>query len=95
MQLETRNAPRLETDNFRFINTSEAVQSIDYSKRLKILEVEFINGGVYHYLKVNGDTWKALQETIAQGESLGGYVNGPVKTNHDYYKLAVPGIGEL
>jgi hypothetical protein len=95
MQLETKNAPRLETDNFRFINTSEAVQSIDYSRRLKILEVEFINGGVYHYLNVSRETWKELQETIESGESLGAYVNSTIKANHDYYKLEVPGIGEL
>ena|SRR5215213_7665480 len=95
MQLETKNALRLETDNFRFVNTSEAVQSLDYSKRLKILEVEFINGGVYHYLNVSQDTWKELQGTIESGESLGAYVNSTVKANHDYYKLDVPSIGEL
>lgn len=95
MELETKNALRLETDNFRFVNTSEAVQSLDYSKRLKILEVEFINGGVYHYLNVSNDTWKQLQETIEDGESLGAYINASIKANHDYYKLDVPGIGDL
>lgn len=95
MELETKNALRLETDNFRFVNTSEAVQSLDYSKSLKILEVEFINGGVYHYLNVSKDTWKELQETIEDGESLGGYINSTIKANHDYYKLDVPSAGEL
>lgn len=95
MQLETKNVPRLETDNFRFINTSEAVQSLDYSGKLKILEVEFINGGVYHYLNVSRDTWKEVAHTIESGESLGAYVNSTIKAEHDYYKLDVPGIGDL
>lgn len=96
MQLESKHALRLETDNFRFINTSEAVQSIDYSGKLKILEVEFIggNGGVYHYVNVSRDVWKAIQKTIESGDSLGTYINTVVKANHDYYKLEVPSIGE-
>lgn len=88
MQLETKNAPRLETDNFRFVNTSEAVQSLDYSGRLKILEVEFISSReVYHYLGVTQSTWEKIIQVIESGESLGAFINTDIKPHYDYYRL--------
>ncbi|MGB8190700.1 MAG: KTSC domain-containing protein [Chitinophagaceae bacterium] len=93
MQLEPKRVERLQTDNFRFINTSEAVQSIDYYGKLKILEVEFVNSdddhSTYHYLNVPKATWQELQDTIESGESLGTYINKVIKPNYDYYKLEV------
>lgn len=87
MPSQVKKNGRLRTDNFRFINTSEAVQSIDYSRRMKILEVEFISREVYHYLSVQPGTWREIERIIESGDSLGTYLNKVVKQEHEYYKL--------
>ena len=41
MKLRDKNGVRLNTENFRKV-TSEAALSIDYDKRLKIVEIEYL-----------------------------------------------------
>ena len=58
MKKESKEGPRLNTKNFMRTN-SDAIRSIDYDPKSKILEVEFRDENkIYHYLKVEKSIWK-------------------------------------
>lgn len=48
---------------------SEALRSVGYDRRRRVLEVEFASGAIYRYLGVPSRTHAALM----QARSLGGY----------------------
>ena len=87
---------RLRTSNFKRVN-SRAVNSIDYDERLKIIEIEYKTGEIYHYTNMNKKEWKMLLECLKEGNSLGGYLNARFKPRFEdeknrkykYYKLIV------
>ena len=39
---------------------STAIRSVGYSKRLHVLEIEFVNGAIYRYLQVTRSVYQAL-----------------------------------
>lgn len=88
MKLQEKYGVRLSTENFRKV-TSEAALSIDYDKRLKIVEIEYLNSDVYHYLNSNNKEWGKMIDFANKSKGLGGYVNHDFKKKHDYYKLIV------
>ena len=88
MKLRDKYGVRLNTENFRKV-TSEAALSIDYDKRLKIIEIEHLNNDVYHYLNTNNKEWAKMVDFSNKGEGLGGYINHDFKKNHTFYKLIV------
>ena len=77
---------RLNSNYFRKVK-SHAVVSIDYDERLKMIEIEFVNKEVYHYLNTNHKEWNKFIEFSNKGEGLGAYINQVFKKKHDYYKL--------
>ena len=88
-----KQALRLRTKNFRYV-TSRAVTAIDYNARAKIIEIEFREGEVYHYLNAKKTEWGTLLQFAAKKEGLGVYVNTVFKKPYEngerkYYKLNV------
>jgi hypothetical protein len=54
---------------------SEALRSVGYDRRSRVLEVEFTSGTVYRYLGVPEPTHAALM----QADSLGGYFSEHIR----------------
>jgi hypothetical protein len=52
MKLKDKYKGRLNTKNFRRVN-SQAIISIDYYTKLKIVEIEYKTGKIYHYLDID------------------------------------------
>ena len=93
MKLPDKYGDRLHTKNFRRV-TSEAAISIDYYPKLKIIEIEYKTGKIYHYLNMNKKVWNTFLELANKGKSLGTYINQDFKNminenNYDYYELIV------
>jgi hypothetical protein len=83
---------RLNTKNFRHVS-SHAARSIDYDKRLKIIEIEYITKEIYHYLKATEDDWNKFISYANKKEGLGEHIS-KFKTRYDgggydFYKLIV------
>ena len=54
---------------------SSSIASIGYDPRTETLEIEFVNGGVYHYLDVPVEEL----ERLVTSDSLGRYLNKHIK----------------
>jgi hypothetical protein len=65
---------------------STSLASVGYDAGSRTLEVEFHNGGVYHYLGVHPDTAQAL----LAADSLGVFLNTEIKPRHPYVRLEPP-----
>lgn len=102
-QLYPKHQGRLNTENFIRM-PSTAITSIDYSSKLKLLEIEFRdNQKIYHYKNVEKDVYeellhlKKLRESesglpeaeLEKRYSIGKFVNQKVKPEHDYYELKI------
>jgi hypothetical protein len=59
---------------------SEAVRSIGYDPRSRVLQIEFENGAIYHYRDVPESEWQALM----QAESIGRFVTYRIKASYRY-----------
>ena len=57
---------------------SSALASIGYSKRLHILEVEFVNGAVYRYGEVPPSVYRDLMSTTSKAR----YYDANIKGNY-------------
>jgi hypothetical protein len=88
MRLPDKYGIRLQTKNFRKV-ASHAVLSMDYNQSISIIELEFVNNEVYHYLHAGNKEWNKLIEFSNKGEGLGTYINQEFKKKFDYYKLIV------
>ena len=58
--------------------TSKGIASIGYSKRLHILEVEFVNGAVYRYLQVA----PSVHRDLMAADSKARYYDANIKGNY-------------
>lgn len=74
MLLPPKKSKRLHTANFLRVS-SRAARSIDFDAGKGVIEIEFINGEVYHYYKAPRQLWDEILELIAAGDSLGTYLN--------------------
>lgn len=55
---------------------STAIRSVGYSKRLHILEIEFVNGAVYRYLQVARSVYQALMTADSKARYYDNNVKG-------------------
>jgi hypothetical protein len=62
--------------------SSSNIASIGYEAALQILEVEFLNGSIYHYLNVPQPEYDALMAAASHG----GYLNANIKPRYPYQK---------
>ena len=66
MKLPDKYGERLLTQNFRKI-TSQAVISIDYHAELKIIEIEYTGGKLYHYPGIEEKVWFTFLQFVNVG----------------------------
>ena len=62
---------------------SSNILSLGYSKKERMLEVEFKAGTVYRYFNVN----KELYEQMLKAESVGKYFHINIKGKYDFKKV--------
>lgn len=62
---------------------STSLRSVGYDPSARVLEVEFLNGGVYQYLDVQDDEYEEFREA----DSKGRYLNTAIKPSHRYRRL--------
>jgi hypothetical protein len=62
---------------------SSSLASVGYDAARRVLEVEFLNGGVYEYRDVPEEKYNGLLEA----DSKGRYLNAEVKPNHPCHRL--------
>lgn len=63
--------------------SSDNIASIGYDEPTQVLEVEFLNGGIYHYFNVPS----AVHDALMAAPSHGIYLNTYVKGQYQYQKL--------
>ena len=62
---------------------SSSLNSVGYDPGKRLLEVEFRNGGIYRYLDVPEDDYRALKEA----DSLGRHLNQEIKPFYSVIKV--------
>jgi hypothetical protein len=62
---------------------SASLASVGYDPGRQVLEVEFLNGGVYEYADVPEERYHALLEA----DSKGRYLNAEIKPHHPWRRL--------
>lgn len=97
MKLPNKYGLRLSTKNFRPVS-SHAARSIDYNKKLKIIEIEYISKDIYHYLMVTDADWKKFIFYANKMEGLGEHISKFKKAyegqKYNYYKLIIMSSSE-
>ena len=78
---------RLNRKNAVYTAQSGTTRMINYDDNRQILEVEFIDGDVYHYLHVPASIWNTYRSLIKAGESSGKFVNKEIKLQYKYIKI--------
>ena len=68
----------------RKIVDSSLLASIGYDKKEKILEVEFTHGGIYQYMDVPAEEYKALMSADSHGQ----YFIANIRNDFDYVLLS-------
>jgi len=63
--------------------TSGQIKSFGYDYETEDLEIEFISGLIYRYLKVPLNTYEAFVEA----ESKGKFLNTIIKPSYQFYKV--------
>jgi hypothetical protein len=69
MKLPDVHGKRLCSKNFKRVD-SHAANNINYDEKKKIIEIEYKNGGVYHYLGMDKNDWKKLLKMQVQWKDL-------------------------
>ena len=68
--------------------------SIDYHAELKIIEIEYTGGKLYHYPGIDEKVWATFLQFVNVGSGLGTYINLDFKkmiddNDYDYYELTL------
>jgi hypothetical protein len=68
----------------RLVVKSNAVTSMGYDNRTRILELEYKNGTVYRFKDVPRPIWEELKRLASSGGSIGAYVNANIRDKYDF-----------
>lgn len=82
---------RLEAKNLIQTLKSGTTENLNYCNKTRVLEVEFKNGDVYHYKKVETEVWKEYKNEVLSGGSSGTFVNKKIKPFYEYDKVQLAG----
>jgi hypothetical protein len=63
--------------------TSSNIDSIGYDSNLAILEIEFLDGGIYQYFNVNEGVYNNLMSAGSHGK----YFNQFIEGNYRFQKI--------
>ncbi len=61
---------------------SSAIAAIGYSKRLRALEIEFMNGAIYRYLDVPDALYRELRSASSKAHFYDDHVRGKYRSLH-------------
>jgi hypothetical protein len=78
---------RLSRKNAIYTPRSQTTRMINYEDADHVLEVEFINDGVYQYLKVPPSVWKEYKSVVLSEGSSGGFLNTKIKPFYEPKKI--------
>jgi len=78
---------RLSSKNKLQTSKSGTTTYIDYAEAKQILEVEFIGGKTYHYLKVPPSMWLNYKQAVIDGKSSGEFFNFNIKPNFEFREI--------
>jgi hypothetical protein len=70
---------RLSRKTALYTPASTTTILVNYSRELKILEIEYEGNRVYHYKDVEPMRWEQLKSVIGSGGSAGRFINFFVK----------------
>ena len=68
----------------RLVVKSNALTSMGYDDRTRILELEYKNGTVYRFKEVPRSVWDELKRLASSGGSIGAYVNANIRDKYDF-----------
>ena len=68
----------------RLMVKSNAITSMGYDERTRVLEIEYKNGTVYRYKEVPRQIWDELKRIDSSGGSIGAYVNANIRDKYDF-----------
>ena len=60
---------------------SGAIAAIGYSKRLQILDIEFLNGAIYRYVAVPRSIYHGLMQADSKAHYFQGHIKGRFKSS--------------
>jgi hypothetical protein len=81
---------RLSRKHAVYTPRSGTTVMVNYDAGRHILEVQFVEGDVYHYLHVPVKVWNELETVIKTGGSSGTFINKRIKPNFEYKKIESP-----
>jgi hypothetical protein len=61
---------------------STAIATVGYSKRLRALEIEFVNGSIYRYLDVSTSLYQRLMEAASKASFYDKNIRGKYRSVH-------------
>ena len=64
----------------RLVVKSNAITSMGYDERNRVLEIEYKNGTVYRYREVPRHVWGELKRS----DSMAAYVNANIRDKYDF-----------
>jgi len=79
---------RLSRRNAIYTPGSHTTRMINYEGVHHVLEVEFINNGVYQYLEVPSSVWKEYKSIVLSKGSSGEFLNKKIKPFYKPEKLS-------
>ena len=63
--------------------TSTELRSVGYDAEQKLLEIEFNNGGLYHYFAVDSDDYMNLMAALSKGR----FFNERIRNRHECIRV--------
>ena len=81
---------RLNKKHAVYTAKSGTTKMINYDRSRQILEVQFIEGDIYHYLHVPEKIWKDFLKEVKAGGSSGTFVNKIIKPVYKFIKIESP-----
>jgi hypothetical protein len=79
---------RLNTKNAVYTAQSGTTRMINYDPAKQVLEVQFIEGDVYHYQHVPKKLWEEYLNIVQSGGSSGTFVNKVIKPYYTFKKVS-------
>jgi KTSC domain len=78
---QDEQTPKVVTRIRRECVASRAIAAIGYSKRLQILDIEFLNGAIYRYEEVPRSVYHELMEADSKAHYFHQHIKGRFKSS--------------
>jgi hypothetical protein len=78
----------LNNKNAVYTAQSGTTRRVNYDRKKQVLEVQFIEGDIYHYHHVPEKVWEDFLSVINSGGSSGTFVNKVIKPFYKFEKVS-------